>query len=489
MEKNLILAIVLSVSILIIYNIFLMPKPKKTVPETPQVQQKIEEKTQEVPFGAKGKSIVLENTSLRLTVNTEGGVINSWYLKDKKINFLKEGEAIRFYLRLPDGENYTFSGTDFQIRKEKGKELALFWEDKEKQIKIDETINLPDQGYYIFYNLFIESPPGTRCYFIHPTRIGKNPEDEERLAYWESHLYKEKKEGVRAEYDSKIKWLGIREKKDLITVMIPLSGAEKGIFKTDSLGFVTMSGRINFVIYSGPQSYPYLRLVNGIVNNRTGEDYHLTDALNIGIWGYFSVGLSRLLIFFYSFTKNYGIAIILLTLLIYGALSPLSIKQFESMQKMQAVQPELKKVQQKFKNDPKKMQAEMMKIYSKYKINPMAGCLPMIIQLPIIFVLYRALLGFPFAENPSFLWIKNLGKPDIPLLLALAGCMFLQQRISQRAQRGKDQEGIAKIMQFFPLFLIVILWSLPSGVMLYWFTSTLISIIQQFFISKKTVNI
>jgi len=124
------------------------------------------------------------------------------------------------------------------------------------------------------------------------------------------------------------------------------------------------------------------------------------------------------------------------------------------MQKMQLIQPELKKIQQKYKNDPRKMQAEMMKIYGKYKINPMAGCLPMFIQLPIIFVLYRALLDFPFAENPSFL-----------------------------------QEGITKIMQFFPLFLIVILWSLPSGVMLYWFTSTLISIVQQLIITRKTVTI
>ena len=216
-----------------------------------------------------------------------------------------------------------------------------------------------------------------------------------------------------------------------------------------------------------------------------GQDYHLTDALNISWWGKLSIGLQRLLIFFYSFTGNYGIAIILLTLLIYGILSPLNIKQFESMHKMQAIQPELKEVQKKFKSDPKKMQAEMMQLYRKHKVNPMSGCLPMVIQLPIIFILYRALLGFPFAENPSFLWIKDLSKPNVPLLLGLAGCMFLQQRLSQKMQTSKEQEGMAKMMQFFPLFLIFILWSLPSGVMLYWFTSTLISIAQQFFIRKR----
>ncbi|MBC7189915.1 membrane protein insertase YidC, partial [Candidatus Aerophobetes bacterium] len=107
------------------------------------------------------------------------------------------------------------------------------------------------------------------------------------------------------------------------------------------------------------------------------------------------MGLQKLLIFLYSFTGSYGIAIILLTIIIYGILSPLTFKQFESMQKMQLLQPELKQIQKKFKNDPRRMQAEIMKVYGKYKINPLAGCLPMVIQLPIIFVLYRALLDFP----------------------------------------------------------------------------------------------
>jgi len=215
--------------------------------------------------------------------------------------------------------------------------------------------------------------------------------------------------------------------------------------------------------------------------------HHLSSAVKVSTWGYLSVGLGKILLFFYSFTHNYGIAIILLTLLIYGALSPLTFKQFESMQRMQTVQPELKAIQKKFKSEPKRLQIEMMKVYKKHKINPMAGCLPMVVQLPIIFVLYRVLLDFPFSENPSFLWIKDLAKPNIPLLLALGGTMFLQQRVSQKAQSAAQQEGLAKMMQFFPIFIIVMLWSLPSGVMLYWFTSTLISIVQQFFIIRRRV--
>jgi len=492
MEKNIILAVVLSVVVLVIYNIFFMPKPsvKQEAPSTSQEEVVMEKQEAEKPKAPEGKSIILENANIKLTVNTEGGKITSWYIKDKKLELLGKGKTtFNFYLSMPENMFFDFSQTNFKIEgKENNKKLVLNWEDTDKNIKVVETIRLPEQGYHIFFNLSIERPEYTQCYLTFPAKLGEKTGDEERLAFWKGKLYKEREQGVKSEYREGIKWLGVRGK-DSIAIIAPISRVQKGFFKIDSWGFVTTERNTSWVIYAGPKTYTYVRLVNNFLKETLGEDHHLTDALDIGFWGYLSVGLQKLLILFYSFTGSYGIAIILLTLLIYGVLSPLTFKQFESMQKMQAVQPELRAIQKKFKNEPRKMQAEMMKIYSKHKINPMSGCLPMFIQLPIIFILYRALLNFPFAENPSFLWIKNLGKPDIPLLLALAGCMFLQQKISQKMQTGADQAGIAKMMQFFPFFLIFILWSLPSGVMLYWFTSTLISTAQQFFIRKKATSV
>ena len=314
--------------------------------------------------------------------------------------------------------------------------------------------------------------------------------DEEVLVFWQNQLFEEKERGVRSEYDSKLQWLGIREGKDYLLLMVPTGPIIKGFLQGDYWGSASTTPTTNWILYAGTQSYPYMRLTNNLVTQLVGEDYQLTRSLNISWWGWLSVGLSKLLIFLYGFTHSYGLAIILLTLIIYGALSPLTFKQFESMRKMSLVQPEIKKLQQKYKKEPQKLQAEIMAVYRKYKVNPMSGCLPMVVQLPIIFVLYRALLGFPFAESPSFLWIPNLGDPNIPLLLGLAGGMFLQQRISQKLQVvSEEQQGMQKIMQFFPLFLILILWSLPSGVMLYWFTSTLISIVQQLFISRRPVSL
>jgi len=488
MEKNVILAIVLSMVVLIVYSVFFMPRLVEEKP--PEIPQEKEEVKEEGIVLEKDKQITLKNPNVTITINTRGGEIISWYLKNKKKEILSgEDKALKFSLELPEGKTLSSEEISFGVKEREERKVTLFWEDKESKVKITQILQLSEQGYYAFYNLFLDFPPGTRYSLYWPTKIGEKIGDEERLVYWNSYLYREKEEGVKSEYDSKVKWLGIRQKGDFFISMVPLQPVKRGVFKIDYWGFTTIKQKSDWVIYAGPQSYTELRLVNNFVKATLGEDYHLTDAVEVGFWGYLSLGLVKTLIFFYSFTHSYGIAIILLTLLIYGVLSPLTFKQFESMQKMQLIQPELKEVQKKFKNDPKRLQAEMMKIYSKHKINPMGGCLPMIVQLPIIFILYRALLDFNFAENPSFLWIKNLGKPNIPLLLGLGAVMFLQQKISQRLQPAKDQEGITKIMQFFPLFLILILWSLPSGVMLYWFTSTLISIIQQFFIAKKATTL
>ena len=483
MEKNIILAIVLSVVVLVIYNIFFMPQlVEKKIPKAPEVK----EKTVGVAHPEEGREITLENSNVIIKISTKGGRIVSWYLKHKKKNLLL-GDTTNLYLKSPEGEIINLSEENFRVKESSKEKIVLYWE--KGKSKLTQTISLPSSSYYVVCELLTNFPANTEYFFNWPNRIQGKTEGEERLAYWNFYLYKEKKEGIKSEYNSKIKWLGIRQKKDFLVLMVPLQKVDGGFFKIDSWGFFSTKKRTKWIIYAGPQSYTELRLLNKVIKNTLNQDYHLTDAAIIGFWGYLSLGIIKILILFYNFTHSYGIAIILLTLLIYGALSPLTFKQFESMQKMQVIQPELKEIQKKFKNDPKRLQAEMMKIYSKHKVNPMSGCLPMIIQLPIIFILYRALLNFNFAENPSFLWIKNLGKPDIPLLLALGGCMFLQQRISQKFQTGKEQEGLAKMMQFFPLFLILILWSLPSGVMLYWFTSTLISILQQFFIAKRNISL
>ena len=498
MEKNVILAIVLSVIILIGYNFLVStrtPSPENKK-EIPSVTQERETKTlfSEIPSEwGEGKEFTMENGALKITINSKGGVVKSWYIKKSKKELIKKGaSALGLNLFLPSGENIDLNRENFQIKiDDKGEEAICSWESKDNKYKIIKIFKIPQKKYYGLLTIKTEGFPQLTEYELSwQGGIGEKYEDEERLASFRGVIDEEKKQGVKPKYPKGIQWMGIRQKKDLIVILASLNQPLAGVFKDNSWGFKHNKLKSEWVIYGGPQDYFQLRTINEKIKKINGEDYHLTKAGAYNLWSYLSIGLIKVLLFLYSFTHNYGIAIILLTLLIYGVLSPLTFKQYESMGKMQKVQPHIAAIQKKFKNDPKRLQVEMMGIYKQYGVNPMSGCLPMVVQLPVIFILYRALLNFDFSENPSFLWIPDLSKPNIPLLLILGVVMFLQQRAMQKMQpRGGQQEGLSKIMQFFPIFLIVILWSLPSGVMLYWFVSSLFSTLQQFFISKKSSNL
>ena len=497
MQKNLIMAIVLSVVVLLLYNIFIvgrkpaLPPSTKEATEYPIWEEEAPQPGEILPSSQleKGEEIILENEYVKVVLTSRGGVVKSWYLKKEKKELVgKNTYSLGLNLFLPEGERVNLSEEDFEVQKDGERKAVFTWEDEERRFKLYKNLEISRQGYHAFLSIeTVNLPLGSSYELTWPAVIGDEYKEEERLVFFNDKLQEEKKEGVQRDYGRGLKWMGLRQKRELLVILASLDWPRGGMFRSEFWGFEDNKTESRWIVYAGPQSYGEIRSLNGRIKEINGEDYHLTEALDLSIWGQLSVGLIRILLFFYSFTHNYGIAIILLTLLIYGALFPLTFKQFTSMHKMQVIQPEVKAVQAKFKGDPKQMQVEMMKIYRKHKVNPMSGCFPLIIQMPIIFVLYRALLNFNFSENPSFLWIKNLGEPNIPLLIGLGVTMFLQQRITQKTQvqSAGQQQGMAKMMQFFPIFIIVMLWSLPSGVMLYWFTSTLFSIFQQFLIRRR----
>ena len=204
---------------------------------------------------------------------------------------------------------------------------------------------------------------------------------------------------------------------------------------------------------------------------------------------------------FYQIIPNYGVAISLLTILIMGVLTPLTVKSTRSMMAMQALQPELKKLQQKYKGPEHRaqMNEEMMRLYKEHKINPLGGCLPMLIQIPVfiaLFVVLRSAIELRFA---SFLWIKDLSEAEnlfpfgfsIPLLgwsainilpILMAVTMFWQQKLTPSTGDAQQQ----KIMMFMPVMMLFFFYTMPSGLVLYWTTSNLIMIIQMLIKKPKT---
>ncbi len=204
-----------------------------------------------------------------------------------------------------------------------------------------------------------------------------------------------------------------------------------------------------------------------------------------GIWDkYFVYPLSETLDWFAAiFWNEYGISILIVTIIIRLLILPLAIKQYRSSKQMQAIQPELKKLQQKYKDDPKKQQEETMKLFQKHNINPLAGCFPVLIQMPVLIALYHAIMRNTEISSHSFLWLQ-LGERDpfiLPLLAALT--TWIQQKVMTMHMPNNQMQALLVI---FPVLIFVMAMSFPSALPLYWVYSNIFTIIQTYFLYGRS---
>ncbi len=241
----------------------------------------------------------------------------------------------------------------------------------------------------------------------------------------------------------------------------------------DPLIFVQGAQNLNLHAYIGTKDHEVLKSINP----------ELTDAIEFGFFSFLSKPFYKVLLWIHSHIGNWGWAIIIFTLLVKLILFPLSYKGMMSMQKLKDLAPKMKELKEKYKGDPAKMNAQMMEMYKKHGANPMGGCLPMILQIPIFFALYRVLLNAVELEGaPWILWIHNLAQMDphyiLPILMGAS--MWFQQRITPTTMQDPLQE---KIFKFFPLLMTVFFVSFPAGLVLYWLVNNLFTIAQQYFIN------
>jgi YidC/Oxa1 family membrane protein insertase len=228
--------------------------------------------------------------------------------------------------------------------------------------------------------------------------------------------------------------------------------------------------------YLGPKHVPDLQ----------AAPVDLTTSIDYGWFAMLSKPLVSLLLFFNSFVGNYGVSIIVLTILVKLVLWPLSYKSYKSMQGMKLLQPHIQKIREKYKGDKERLNAEIMQLYKTYKINPMGGCLPIIMQLPVFIALYKALLYafelrqasfIPYLPLTDKVWLADLSLSDpyyiTPILMGIT--MFIQQKITPTT--GDSTQ--AKIMLIMPIVFTFMFLSFPSGLVVYWFVSNLFSIAQQ----------
>ena len=314
---------------------------------------------------------------------------------------------------------------------------------------------------------------------------------------------KTKKIEDKDEYKGTIKWISVEDRYFLSSI-IPSSEVNSHI-KLVAVDKLVENQLVNpmfelspgeqkefkFFVFMGPKS---MDLLNSL-------GYDLGKALNFGFFNFIAKPCLWFMNQIHSVVPNYGIAIIILTIFTKVLLWPLGNKSYKSMSEMKKLQPLMTEIREKYKGDKQKMNQELMALYRTYKVNPMGGCLPMILQIPVFFALYRMLYqAIELRHAPFFLWINDLSAPDrlfnfgfsipfmeppygIPVLTVIMGAtMLLQQKMSPPP--GDPTQ--AKMMMLMPVVFTFIFINFSSGLVLYWLVNNVLSISQQYYVQKKT---
>ncbi len=246
------------------------------------------------------------------------------------------------------------------------------------------------------------------------------------------------------------------------------------------------AGVSRFTLFIGPKDLDILESLNK----------GLERSIDFGYFGFISIPFRYVLHFFHRFTHSYGIDIILLTLIIKLLMAPLTHKSYVSMKQMQRLQPQMERLKERLKDDKEKLNKEIMELYRRNGVNPLGGCLPMVLQFPVFIGLYNALSTPLELRHAPFMWIKDLSRPDwqslpftlagwhfgIPILTILMGAsMFLQQWMTPSAGDPNQR----KMMMLMPLVFTWMCVSFPAGLTVYWLVNNVLSIAQQYWINQS----
>ncbi len=551
--KNIIAAISLSAAVIILYGLFFAPEPqtldqKKVLQEKNEVVQNSEapslEQNEEILKISRedalkeDKRIDFENENIKGTISLVGGIIDDLTFKKytetlngndkivllhpKNIDngyYIETGWATNSEVELPNSKSlWKIKGNN---KLDPNNSIRMLWTNNEgiifeKKISIDKQylftidqkiINNSEKIYNFYpYGQIIRNsaPEVTNFYILHEGLLGvfdeqlveKDYEDIEEKKYsisanngwlgitdkyWISSLIPEKNKNFRADFDYKNKF-----KASFIETKAIEIGANEN-----------KSSQIKVVVAAKE-----VEVIDGYAESLNVNKFDLV--IDWG-WFYFLVKpLFFVIDYFFKITGNFGIAIILITLCIRIAFFPLANYSFRSMAKMKVLQPEMTRLKELHKDDKMKLQQEMMSLYKKEKVNPASGCLPILIQIPFFFAIYKMLfVTIEMRHQPFFGWIHDLSERDPTSIFNLFGLipwdppgflligawpilmgvtMYLQQKLNPTPPDPVQ----AKIFMFFPLFLTVILAPFPSGLVIYWTVNNLLTMAQQIVIMKKT---
>ena len=555
MDRNVFVAIALSMSVLLFWGAFFeTPKKSSEQQANPNVERKSKENsiaptinqpqiikkiTRDESINT-SKRVKIENNSVIGSINLKGALIDDISFKKHKQK-VEDGKNIIF-LNPSDTENgfyietgWTSIGNKIKVPKKdsvwtvKGNKtlsdsspIVLEWNNKEG-VTFEKRIEL-DNKYLFKISQKVKNNSSSSINLFPYAQMTRNKIPDDIQNFYIQH------EGFIGVFDDELKeddyddvkkkkivrestegWLGITDKY-WMTAFVPESGKN---FKST---FLYEDGyKANYIINKpttinkSSNGINELRLFVAAKEVETIDGYAAEQNINkfdlVIDWGwfyFFTKPLFFVIDYLFKISGNFGTAIVLLTIAIRLIFFPLANFSFRSMAKMKAVQPEMMRLKELHKDDKVKLQQEMMALYRKEKINPASGCLPVLIQIPFFFAIYKMLfISLEMRHQPFFGWIKDLSAQDPTSLFNLFGLipwdppgfmiigiwpilMGASMWVQQKLNPAPADPIQAKIFAFFPLFLTIILASFPSGLVVYWTINNILTIAQQYVIVKKT---
>jgi YidC/Oxa1 family membrane protein insertase len=284
-----------------------------------------------------------------------------------------------------------------------------------------------------------------------------------------------------------VQWAGFADKYFLTAILDDKGGIASVDVKKNPAGFLeSIVTSPQLIINPGQSSTVTQRLFVGPkdIDVLKAQGNSLEQSLDLGWFTVIAKPLLYTLKFFHRYVGNYGIAIIIITVILKALFFPLTNKSYKSMKGMQKIQPEMNKIREKYKNDRDAMNKAVMELYREHKVNPLGGCLPMVVQIPVFFALYKALMfSIELRHAPFILWITDLADKDpyyvTPVIMGVT--MFIQQKMTPSQMDPVQQ----KMMLALPVVFTFMFLSFPSGLVLYWLVNNILTIIQQSYINRQ----
>ena len=549
--RNIIAAISLSAAVILLYTLFFAPPPvtQESIAEknkteqssdAPSLDQKenITEISREQAL-SESERIQFENQSIIGSISLKGAAIDDLTFKeynvvlngDEKVNLLAPRNAKEGYLiesgfittdknvKIPNSNSIWSVSGNKKLTAESP--IKLTWTNDqgitfEKEISIDDkflftvkqrVINSTNNKYDFYsYGQIIrnEAPEITNFYILH----------EGLVATLDDELIEEDYDDIEEKKFSRTAqkgWLGIGDKY-WITSLIPPKGKEfkttfdyKNKFRANFVATEPLELNSNSSIEDKMQiivAAKRVDVIDGYAESLKIDKFDLT--IDWGFLYFITKPLFFGIDYFFKLLGNYGLAIIAITICIRLAFFPLANFSFRSMAKMKALTPEMTRLKELHKDDKMKLQQAMMALYKKEKVNPMSGCLPILVQIPVFFALYKVLfVTIEMRHMPFYGWIQDLSERDPTSLFNLFGllpydvpsflmigawpiAMGISMFVQMKLNPAPTDPMQAKIFMFFPLFLTIILAPFPAGLVIYWTVNNILTMAQQVFIMKRT---